>query len=116
MNKSQEFLSKIKGQLVERRQELLSQLTGEVVDSQDVKGRDVGDEALSSFMTKLQDSLQQNEIEELHLIEDALARIDKNEYGVCISCGSAISERRLEYSPYAARCISCQEELEHTPL
>lgn len=74
--------------------------------------QDSGDEALSLTMEKLQDSLQQNEIDELRLIEDALNRLDRGEYGICIDCEEPISERRLENFPYAARCIVCQEAFE----
>jgi len=74
--------------------------------------QDSGDEALSLTMENLQNSLQQTEMDELKLIDGALNRIDKGEYGVCLDCGTPISERRLETFPYAARCIICQEALE----
>lgn len=46
---------------------------------------------------------------QLKLIEAALARIDSEEYGLCMDCGSAISSSRLEAIPWAVRCIACQE-------
>jgi DnaK suppressor protein len=46
---------------------------------------------------------------QLKLIEDALARIDSDGWGVCGDCGGAIAPRRLEAIPWAVRCISCQE-------
>lgn len=74
--------------------------------------QDSGDEALSISMENLQNSLQENEMGELRLLESALERIEKGEYGICIDCGEQISERRLETFPYAARCIVCQEAYE----
>ncbi len=74
--------------------------------------QDSGDEALSLTMESLQNSLQKTELDELNLIDGALTRIERGEYGVCIDCGEPISERRLENFPYAARCIVCQEALE----
>jgi DnaK suppressor protein len=46
---------------------------------------------------------------QLKLIESALARVDSEEYGVCMDCGNAISSARLEAIPWAVRCIACQE-------
>ena len=46
---------------------------------------------------------------QLKLIEAALARIDSEEYGVCMDCENAISSGRLEAIPWAVRCIACQE-------
>ncbi|MFW2330823.1 MAG: TraR/DksA family transcriptional regulator [Nitrospinota bacterium] len=46
------------------------------------------------------------------LINEALDRIDNNEYGDCVECGRAISSKRLDLLPYAPYCIECQELLE----
>jgi RNA polymerase-binding transcription factor len=46
---------------------------------------------------------------QLKLIEAALARIDSEEYGVCMDCGNAIPAARLDAIPWAVRCIACQE-------
>jgi DnaK suppressor protein len=48
----------------------------------------------------------------LYHIDEALRRIYKNEYGVCQSCGDAISKERLEAVPHARLCIKCKEEEE----
>jgi len=106
------FLDKIRKILFERRAELVGQLTA-VEDRGDEQVKDLGDEALSSSMDKLQSSLEQAEIDEIKLVDDALSRIEKNEYGICLDCGDGISNKRLLHSPYAARCIVCQEALEN---
>ena len=46
---------------------------------------------------------------QLKLVEAALARIDSENYGVCMDCEGPISSRRLEAIPWADRCIACQE-------
>ena len=46
---------------------------------------------------------------QLKLIEAALARIDSEQYGECMDCGTAISSSRLDAIPWAVRCIACQE-------
>ncbi len=41
-------------------------------------------------------------------IEEALERIDKGEYGKCVSCGEAIPKARLKAIPHAKLCIQCK--------
>jgi len=45
---------------------------------------------------------------ELADIEQALARLHGETYGVCIDCGTPIGYARLEAYPTAKRCLSCQ--------
>jgi DnaK suppressor protein len=49
-------------------------------------------------------------------IEVAIGRIDAGEYGVCMECDTEIEVPRLRAIPWAERCISCQEELEHARI
>lgn len=106
-------LEKIKSNLNARKLVLTDQLFAQTMDKvTDGQIQDTGDEALSISMEKIQSSLQKTEMDELRLIDHALTRLDRNEYGVCLDCGEAISDRRLENFPYAARCIVCQEEFE----
>jgi len=42
-------------------------------------------------------------------IDAALARIDAGTYGRCVHCGVATAGERLEFRPFAARCVSCEE-------
>lgn len=44
------------------------------------------------------------------LIDDALVRLDRGEFGVCEECGEAISPKRLQAVPWAAYCIACQDQ------
>ncbi|MFA6527731.1 MAG: TraR/DksA family transcriptional regulator [Candidatus Babeliales bacterium] len=108
-----EVLEKIKNNLHSRKLILTNQITEQTMDKiTDGQILDVGDEALSISMEKIQSSLQKTEMDELRLIDHALTRLERNEFGVCVDCGDAISDRRLENFPYAARCIVCQEEFE----
>lgn len=116
MSKTPTFTDKVRTKLLARKDAILAQLAGtNQLGSGDKQTKDIGDEALSASMDKLQSSLEQAEIDEVNLINAAISRIDRNEYGVCLDCGEQISDKRLEYSPFAARCIVCQEELESQP-
>lgn len=48
----------------------------------------------------------------LYHLDQALLRIDRNEYGKCQECGKDISPERLEAVPHARLCIKCKEEEE----
>ncbi|WP_110241458.1 TraR/DksA family transcriptional regulator [Nocardioides gilvus] len=40
-------------------------------------------------------------------IDAALDQVRAGTYGVCVSCGTAIPEARLEARPMASRCVAC---------
>ena len=42
-------------------------------------------------------------------IDAALERIAVGTYGLCVHCGAAIPEERLEFRPFASGCVSCQQ-------
>lgn len=46
-------------------------------------------------------------------IDDALSRMARGTYGVCVDCGHAIPVARLEARPQANRCIDCERLAEH---
>jgi len=56
----------------------------------------------------------QRDIEELRDIEEALARLHKPAYGLCADCGDEVPFLRLEATPAARRCSSCQAKFERT--
>lgn len=43
----------------------------------------------------------------LLLIEAALNRIDKGEFGYCLNCEEQIPVKRLQFDPTALRCVDC---------
>lgn len=113
MKQRAELIEKIKKALLKRKNDIENQLSKQTHEKlTDGVVQDTADEVQSLSMENLQSSLQRTEIDELHLMVDALSRIERGEYGVCIDCGEPISEKRLESFPYAARCIVCQEAFE----
>lgn len=57
-------------------------------------------------------ALLQMKTETLTRIDDALVRLDADEYGSCVECGDELSERRLRALPFAVRCQKCEERRE----
>ena len=47
---------------------------------------------------------------ELEAIAQALARIERGQYGICADCGQPIEAARLALLPQAIRCGSCAGE------
>jgi len=46
-------------------------------------------------------------------IDNALARIEKGNYGICKYCKQEIGEKRLMARPVANTCISCKTKLQN---
>lgn len=46
-------------------------------------------------------------VQEIRMINAALARIADGTYGTCVACGEPISEERLKAVPHAPRCRNC---------
>lgn len=44
---------------------------------------------------------------EMAQIRAALDRIDSGEYGICVTCGDAISDERLDLLPFTPFCRKC---------
>jgi DnaK suppressor protein len=60
----------------------------------------------------LEFAIGERETAELAAMDAALARIEAGSYGQCTDCGVDIAPARLQASPEAPRCISCQEKQE----
>ncbi|MGY1680142.1 TraR/DksA family transcriptional regulator [Geodermatophilus sp. SYSU D01176] len=69
--------------------------------------------ALTEMATSVPDPVAVNRAATLlRTIEDidaALERIAAGTYGVCVHCAAAIPAERLEFRPFAAACVSCQQ-------
>ena len=48
----------------------------------------------------------------LRHVAAALARIEEGSFGACLLCEEDIPEKRLKAVPWAAHCVSCQEDLD----
>jgi RNA polymerase-binding transcription factor len=46
----------------------------------------------------------------LNEIDDALARLETNRYGLCEGCGNEIPIARLRALPFATYCVRCQQK------
>lgn len=69
-----------------------------------------GDMATDMFDKEKRYALLANEKDLIFQIDNALERIEENRYGICELCGRIISHERLDFIPYAATCIECENK------
>ena len=86
--------------LAERNQIAIERSADEFDDALLAAEREFSAQALSQDLRLLRD------------IEAARDRLRASTYGVCLHCEEAIAPRRLQAIPWAAYCISCQENVD----
>jgi DnaK suppressor protein len=74
--------------------------------------QDLADKASSSYTKEFLYSLSNTDREILQKVDDALHRVDKGGFAVCVECGDELNKKRLEAVPWASHCLSCQEKVE----
>jgi DnaK suppressor protein len=57
--------------------------------------------------------LAEIESAELAQIDKALIRLGEGSYGECQDCGKAIPQKRLQFVPFATRCVECERRREN---
>jgi DnaK suppressor protein len=101
--------------LLEKKEQLtrkLSELTNESKEMETNVAQDVVDKAETSYTKEFLLSLSDAERDQLMLIDDALKRLQRDEFGFCQSCHREIGRKRLEALPWTPLCIDCQEKAE----
>jgi DnaK suppressor protein len=108
-------LEKFKKILTEQRDQLAGNakraLNGDIhLDPDDFP--DEMDSASSEINLSFTGRLRERERHLLGKIDQALAKIEANEYGLCENCGEEVGLKRLEARPVAELCIDCKSERE----
>ena len=70
---------------------------------------DIVDQANADAEAELQIHLHKSDGRLLKAIEEALARMRRDTYGVCVACKEPISKARLEAVPWTHLCRECKE-------
>jgi len=106
---------KYRNTLLKKKEEIVDKISETYNESKEVESgiaQDVVDKAESSYTKEFLLSLSNAEREQLLLIDEALKRIDKKEFGICQRCGKTISKKRLDAVPWTPHCIDCQQKEE----
>lgn len=80
------------------------------IDNDDAKS---SDQAIRDVIQELALKLGDRESRTVAEIDQALMRMKEGSYGLCVRCGKAIEERRLEAVPTARYDAACQTEIEN---
>jgi len=67
------------------------------------------DYAVHSYAREFLLSLSEMDRKQLYLVDQALERLARNEFGHCQQCQQPILPKRLEVSPWVRYCVPCQE-------
>lgn len=73
-----------------------------------------GDLATNTQELETLETLSVKNIKSVQDIDDAMIRIDRGTFGLCLNCGESISVARLKAVPESKYCIDCQQDLERT--
>ena len=111
--------AELKRILEERRREILSEVKEKMRDvrAEGASGEGQGVlDAAEASEADIQDDIEfaliQMKSETLNKINDALTRLEQDNYGNCFECGEEIAEPRLRALPFAVRCKNCEEARE----
>ena len=104
-----------KERLLQKKQEILEAYNKNKSYGKEADGeatQDVADKAANSYTKEFLFSLSNTERDMLHMVDEALLRIETRRFGVCASCDEEMNLKRLEAVPWARLCLSCQEKQE----
>jgi DnaK suppressor protein len=111
----QKKLKLYREKLVLKKKEMLEAYSKNMSYGKEADGegsQDIADKASNSYTKEFLFSLSNNERDTLQLVDEALTRLEGEQYGVCVVCEDEMDRKRLEAVPWAKRCISCQEKQE----
>ena len=105
-------LDAIKERLIAERETLLNKLKENDLSVDDSETPDPVDLAVRNYSKNVMLAVSENESRQLILINEALERIEDEEYGLCQNCEKEINPKRLDAIPWARYCLNCQELVE----
>lgn len=105
-------LKKIKERLLNERALLTEKLKGNDLSIDDSETPDPVDLAVRNYSKNVMLAVSENESKQLVLVDEALLRVEDDEYGFCQNCEKSINQKRLAAIPWARYCLDCQELVE----
>jgi len=105
--------------ILEKRQDVLRSISATDLINLEKRTQPSGDE-ISQYSTHMADQgsdANQYELDNyfvarslkfLRHLDQALARIEKGDYGICVICHNYISKERMEVVPHTQHCAKCK--------
>lgn len=101
--------------LADKKETITRKLTEAITESKEMESnvaQDLVDKAETSYTKEFLLSLSDGERNQLMLIDEALKRLERGDFGVCQLCQKDIGAKRLAAIPWTPLCIDCQEKAE----
>ena len=105
-------LKEIKEKLLAERETLINKLKSNDLSVDDSETPDPVDLAVRNYSKNVMLAVSENDSRQLQMIDEALLRIEDDEYGFCQNCEKEINPKRLAAIPWARYCLNCQELVE----
>ena len=102
----------LKKRLLAERDLLVDKLKDNDLSVDDSETPDPVDLAVRNYSKNVMLAVSENESRQLTLIDEALLRLEDDEYGECQNCENEINPKRLAAIPWARYCLDCQQLLE----
>jgi DnaK suppressor protein len=104
-----------KKKLLARREELMK-----IIARTEEEGRaadddptvDLADKAANSYTKEFLFGKTDTDRAILQQVNQALRRIEEDDYGLCANCQDELQQKRLEAVPWTSHCVACQEKHE----
>lgn len=105
-------LNETKDKLLAERAALINKLKANDLSIDDAETPDPVDLAVRNYSKNVMLAVSENESRQIVLIDEALRRIEDEEYGQCQNCDKDINPKRLAAIPWARYCLDCQQLVE----
>lgn len=114
-------LNRFRKLIEEEKQRVLDRLGMLDEEIEGLRSSQTGNQSYSNHMADIGSDSMETEQAFMHAskgtdylvaLDDALKRIEKGTYGICLECGGKIPPRRLEAYLAADLCVSCKSKLE----
>ena len=99
----------IRETLVKHKRELETRVERIHAHAREPLDRDSSEQAAQLGNVEVVSALENEAIHGIAQIDAALQRLDAGHYGICVTCGDAISPPRLRAYPASAECVDCAE-------
>jgi DnaK suppressor protein len=93
------------------RESLVDQNTGDYIGENSTFSMHMAEHGTDEMEREKAFMFIQRDEKHLFYLENALERIEKKTYGLCVTCGKPIDKGRLEAVPITQHCIKCKTSL-----
>jgi RNA polymerase-binding protein DksA len=109
MNQSENDTTAIRARLMASKAELQKRVSTIHEHARNPLEPDSAEQAAQLGNVAVVSVLEAEAVHQIGEIDTALKRLELGTYGICVSCGEPIGERRLSARPAATQCRDCAE-------